>query len=421
MNVIVVGAGVVGVTTAYFLQGNGCQVTVVDRQADPAMECSHANGGFLSAGLSAPWSAPGAVGMAFRSLFDSSAPFKWRPDFSLRQIAWMMRSLKACRPDRFAVNRARLTRLAMYSHACRQHIESAVGIDYRRSQDGVLQIYREPVPRALVDGHVDYLDAMGIAGAFLSPEQVFAMEPALAQSSPGLFGALHLPDDQSGDCRRFTGALAAVVQRQGGMFLWNTPVERIEIDASAHTGTRIKRLISRDVELSADAVVIAAGCDTAMLLDRIVPMPVYPVKGYSMTAPLLDPARAPRHSMFDFSCKTGIARLGDRIRVSGIAEVVGNDHRIDPARCRQLARTFEAIFPKAADLGAPTFWTGFRPTVPDGVPFVCRTPLANLFVNAGHGGSGWSTACGAGKLMADIVAGNRPELDAMDYALRRPD
>ncbi|AXF22407.1 amino acid dehydrogenase [Burkholderia pyrrocinia] len=421
MNVVVVGAGVVGVTTAYFLQDNGCQVTVVDRQADPAMECSHANGGFLSAGLSAPWSAPGAVGMAFRSLFDRSAPFKWRPDFSLRQIAWMMRSLKACRPDRFAVNRARLTRLAMYSHVCRHDIESAVGIDYRRSQDGVLQIYREPVPRTLVDGHVGYLHAMGITGAFLSPEQVFAMEPALAQSSPGLFGALHLPGDQSGDCRRFTGALAAVVQRQGGTFLWNTPVDRIEIEASGRSGTRIKQLISHDVELSADAVVIAAGCDTSMLLDRIVPMPVYPVKGYSMTATLLDPERAPRHSMFDFSCKTGIARLGDQIRVSGIAEVVGNDHRIDPARCRQLASTFEAIFPKAADLGAPAFWTGFRPTLPDGVPFVCPTPLANLFVNAGHGGSGWSTACGAGKLMADIVVGNRPELDAMDYALRRPD
>ena len=419
MHVIIVGAGVMGITTAYFLQKRGCEVTIVDRQSGPAMECSYANGGFFSPGLSAPWSAPGAVGMAFRSLFDKSAPFKWRPDLSLRQIRWMMRSLKECREDRFTINRARLTRLSLYSLACLRQIEADASVDFQRSSGGVLQIYREPVPQVLVDGHLQHLEAMGIAGAFLSPEQLCAIEPALARSTPGLFGALHLPDDLAGDCQRFTSELAHAVQRQGGRFLWNTPVEQFRLGESKTSGSRIEVFVSGSTELRADAYVIAAGCGTPMILDRIVPVSLYPIKGYSMTAPLTHQEHAPRHSLFDFLSKTGMARLGNDIRVSGIAEVVGDDRRLDRGRCQQLANTFEAVFPKASSPGVATFWTGFRPATPDGVPFVSRTPIGNLFINAGHGGSGWSMSCGSGKLMADIVVGGKTDIDATDYALLR--
>jgi len=420
MHVIVVGAGIMGVTTAYYLQSRGCEVTVVDGQDEPATGSSHANGGFFSAGLSAPWSAPGAIGMAFKSQFDKSSAFRWKPDFSLRQITWMMQSLKECKPARFAVNRTRLTRLAMYSQECLADIESSLAIDYQRSQGGILQLYREPVPQALVEGHLRYLETMNIAGAFLSPEQVFALEPALARSAPGLFGALHLPGDLSGDCEAFTRALAGAVLQRGGRFLWNTPIDGLRIEDAGTSGGRVKAVACRGGDLQADAYVFATGTETPMLLQKVVNVPVYPIKGYSMTATLRNMENAPRHSMFDFAAKTGMARLGNQIRVSGIAEVAGYDTRLAPSRSAQLSAIFEQVFPNAVDHRTATFWTGLRPATPDGVPFVSRTPLPNLFINAGHGGSGWSMSCGSGKLMADVVVDGRTDLDASDYALPRP-
>ncbi|MEJ8826513.1 D-amino acid dehydrogenase [Variovorax humicola] len=418
MHVVIVGAGVMGATTAFFLQQRGCVVTVLDQQSGPAEGASHANGGFFSAGLSAPWSAPGAVGMAFKSQFDKSAAFKWKPDFTLRQVTWMLKSLKECRPERFAGNRARLTRMCIYALECLRAVEAAVEIDYERSNDGVLQLYREPVPAALVDGHLKYLETMGVPGTFLSAAQVFAMEPALARSAPGLFGALHLPGDLSGDCAVFTRKLVDAIQRKGGRFLWSTPVERVVVDESGASAGRVMAIACRGgTVIHADAYVFATGAETPRVLKGIVDVPLYPIKGYSMTAPLQDMENAPRHSMFDFATKTGMARLGNEIRVSGIAEVVGYDARLDRARCDQLSAAFEAAFPNAANRRAATFWTGLRPATPDGVPLVSRTRLGNLFINTGHGGSGWSMSCGSGKLMADIVIDGKTDIDANDYAL----
>jgi D-amino-acid dehydrogenase len=419
MHVMVIGAGVMGVSTAYFLQKHGCQVSVIDAHASPARVCSYANGGFLSAGLSAPWSAPGAIGMAFRAQFDKAAAFKWKPDFSLRQITWMMQSLKECHPSRFAVNRARLTRLAMYALDCLRDIEEETGIDFQRSHGGVLQVYREPIPKEQIDGTMRYLDAMHVPCAFLSREQTAALEPALARSAPNLFGALHLPNDYSGDCEIFTRALADVVQAKGGTFLWNTAIDDIVIGKSSTARPCITHVNSRGKELKADAYVFATGIGTPSLLRKIVNVPVYPIKGYSMSAQLKNPDNSPRHSMFDFASKTGMAVIGDQIRVSGIAEVVGYDDKLSLARCEQLASIFESTFPDAADLPNATFWTGLRPATPDGVPFVSRSSIDNVFINTGHGGSGWSMSCGSSKLMADIVMGHTPDIAAADYELSR--
>ena len=417
MHVVVVGAGVMGVTTAYYLQKMGCQVTVVEQHNEAAMECSHANGSFYSAGLSAPWAAPGAIGMAMRSLLDAQAAFKFRPDFTWRQARWICQTMRECHPARFARNRVRLTRLALYARTCLDEIEAAEGIAYDRRAGGVMQLYRHPVIEALIQGHVRHLQAMGIRHQFLSPGEVLALEPALATSSPQLFGALYLHDDSSGDCDRFTRALAQRVAAAGGRFLWNTPIERIQTEATGRGLDRVRSLAVRDADLQADAYVFAAGSFSAALLGGTVDVPVYPIKGYSMTATVTNPERAPRHSIFDFSDKMGMARFENSVRVSGIAEVVGHDRRLTPARCAQLARQFEAIFPEAADTRHATFWAGLRPATPDGVPIISRTRCENLYLNTGHGGSGWSLSCGSGKLVADLVLGHKPELDADDYRL----
>ncbi|WP_338084707.1 MULTISPECIES: D-amino acid dehydrogenase [Burkholderia] len=419
MRVIIVGAGVIGVTTAYFLQQHGCEVQIIDRASAPGMACSYANGGFYSAGLAAPWSAPGAVRMAFAAQFDKSAAFKWRPDFTWRQIAWMMQSLKECRPHRFTINRARLTRLATYAQACLQRIESDLSIDYQRSADGILQVYREPVPRALIDTQLRYLETMGIAADFLPREQVFTLEPALAHSTPHLLGGLRIREDMSGDCHVFTRKLAEVIQAQGGTFTWNTTVESLRTDGSGTTGKRIRALVSQDTEFQADAYVVAAGADTPMLLKSLVDIPVYPIKGYSISAPIVANECAPRHSVFDFATKTGMARLGNEMRISGIAEITGYDRSVNATRCAQLVSAFERAFPGAIDGQCASHWAGLRPATPDGVPLVGRTACENLYVNTGHDGFGWSTSCGSGKLIADIVMGRPADIDAADYALAR--
>lgn len=419
MKVIIVGAGVIGVATAYFLQQQGCQVRIIDRGPAPGTECSYANGGFYSAGLSAPWSAPGAIRMAVASQFDKSAAFKWRPDFTWRQIAWMMRSLKECRPDRFSINRARLTRMSKYALECLRHIESVLPIDYQRSANGVLQIYREPVSQAMIDGHLRYLETMGIAASVLSREQVFTFEPALARSTPHLFAGLHVHDDLSGDCQIFTAKLAEAVEARGGVFDWNTAVKQIHVDQSGAPRAKIRAIASQDTVFRADAYVFAAGADTPMLLKGLADIPVYPIKGYSITAPIATEACAPRHSLFDFATRTGMARLGDRMRISGIAEVAGYGTTLDVARSAQLVAAFEGAFPGAIGRQGATSWTGLRPATPDGVPLVSRTACENLYVNTGHGGSGWSMSCGSGKLMADIVMGRPTDIDATNYALVR--
>ncbi|MDM0069333.1 D-amino acid dehydrogenase [Variovorax sp. J31P207] len=419
MRVLIVGAGIMGITTAYFLQRQGCEVVLLEQQDGPAQGASQANGSFFSAGLSAPWSAPGAIGMALRAQFDPSAAFRWKPDFTWRQATWMLQSMRECHPKRYSLNRARLTRMAAYAQDCLQHIEADLSIDYDRSRQGLMQLYREAVPQSMVDAHLAYLDTMNIRARYLTPDEVREQEPALRRSTPDLFGAIHLPDDLSGDCAHFAQKLLGAVRARGATFVCNAKVQEVRIDASGPSRGRVSGLATTQGDFDADAYVFAAGVESAVLLRGLANLPIYPIKGYSVTAHIRNADAAPRHSMFDFKAKTGMARMGERMRISGIAEVAGYGLQISRARCEQLMKAFEEAFPDAIDAASATFWTGLRPATPDGVPCVCTTDFRNLYINAGHGGSGWSMSCGSGKLMADIVLGRTTDIDAQDYALLR--
>jgi D-amino-acid dehydrogenase len=417
MQVIVVGAGIIGITTAWYLQRLGCQVTVIEQRGEAAMEASYANGAVFSAGLSAPWAAPGAIAMGMRSQFNNRGAFRWIPDGSLAQLRWIAASMRECQPERYAANRRRITALACYARDCLQTIEAAQAIDYNAGTDGILQLYRSPISEGMRQGLISYLSAMNIPFKMLKRDEVFALEPALAASAPQLSGALHLPHDSGGDCRTFSVELAKVVQRQQGRILWNTPVERIE-QSQANNGTRrVQALVAGGQTLQADAYVFATGSFSAPLLRGLVDLPVYPLKGYSFSAPITQQSKAPRHSMFDFGHKIGIARLGDTVRVSGIVEVAGYNQRLTPGRCQQLDQHFEDVFPGAIAPGSAQYWSGLRPATPNGVPIIARAPLDNLFINTGHGGCGWSLSCGSAKLMADMVMGRPTDLNAADYAL----
>jgi D-amino-acid dehydrogenase len=413
VNVVVIGAGIIGVTTAYYLQRLGCTVTVIEERDSAAMVASHANGGIYSAGLSAPWAAPGAIGMALRSQFDPRAAFKLQPDFTLRQLRWVWQSMQACRADRFAANRARLTRLAMYARECLQEIESTEHIRYECGGGGVLQLLRGDLTEAAVAGQLAYLKSMGVPFELLSRDALIALEPALARVQPT--GAVLLPTDSAGDCALFTRRLVAITEARGVTYRWNTTVDHVVTDSP---GGRVRALARAAGDITADAYVVASGVASAELLQGTVNLPIYPIKGYSLTSTIVNPDLAPQRSLFDLKAKMGVARLGNTLRVSGVAEVVGFDESMSPLRRDQMAAQLETICPGAVDPSSAVFWTGLRPATPDGVPIIAKTAHENLFINAGHGGNGWSLSCGSGRLMAELVTNAKSSLSSADYGIR---
>lgn len=406
MKVIVMGAGVIGTTTAYYLAQSGAQVTVIERQPDPAQETSFANAGQVSPGYSTPWAAPGIPLKALKWMLEKHAPLSIKPDGSLWQLRWMLSMLKECNAHRYAINKERMMRLSEYSRACLQALRERTGLQYEQRTGGTLQLFRTQQQMDSVARDIQVLEECGVPYELLASNELAKAEPALARSGATLTGGLRLPNDETGDCNLFTRRLADLACHEGVRFQFNQSVDRLEV-----TGDRITAIHCGQERLTADRYVVAFGSYSRDLLQPVgIELPVYPVKGYSLTVPLVDASLAPVSTVLDETYKIAVTRFDQRIRVGGMAEHSGFDLSLNPKRRATLEMVVSDLFP-GGDLSRATYWTGLRPMTPDSTPIVGGTRLSNLFVNTGHGTLGWTMACGSGKLMSDIVLGTQPEID----------
>ncbi len=414
MKVIVLGSGVIGTTTAYYLARSGADVVVLDRQSGPAQETSFANAGQVSPGYSTPWAAPGIPLKALKWMFQKHAPLSIRPDGSLFQLRWMAAMLKNCSADRYAVNKERMMRVAEYSRGCLRQLRADTGIRYEHRTQGTLQLFRTQAQLDAVQRDVAVLRECGVPYELLDRDQLAMAEPALAQARDRLTGGLRLPNDETGDCQLFTQGLSVIARGLGVDFRFDQPVDGLVTEGGRIAGVRVGGKL-----LTADRYVLAFGSYSRRFLAPLgMDLPVYPVKGYSLTVPLVNPDMAPQSTVLDETYKVAVTRFDNRIRVGGMAELAGFDLRLNPRRRATLEHVVSDLFP-GGDLPQAEFWTGLRPMTPDSTPIIGATPYANLFLNTGHGTLGWTMACGSGKLLADMVTGRKPEIRTDGLALDR--
>ncbi|EGF31521.1 D-amino acid dehydrogenase small subunit [Oxalobacteraceae bacterium IMCC9480] len=414
MRIVILGSGVVGITSAWYLARAGHEVTVLDRQPAPAMETSFGNAGQISPGYAAPWAAPGIPLKAMKWMVQEHAPLAIRPDGSLFQLQWMWQMLRNCSASRYAVNKERMVRLSEYSRDCLRDLRAATGIDYEGRQQGTLQLFRtrQQFDDAAKDMRV--LEQAGVPYELLTSDALAKAEPALAAVSHKLVGGLRLPNDETGDCQLFTTRLAAMAKDLGVQFEYDTPIDALTLD---HTGITGVRCGTRTVK--ADAYVVALGSYSRALLKGLVDVPVYPLKGYSITIPIVDGAMAPTSTILDETYKIAITRFNDRIRIGGMAEIAGFDTSLNPKRRATLEMVVNDLFPQGGDLSQGSFWTGLRPMTPDGTPIVGASPINKLFLNTGHGTLGWTMSCGSASLLADLISGRQPAIAAADLSVFR--
>ncbi len=414
MKVIVLGAGVIGTTTAYYLAKAGAQVTVIDRQNACAMETSYANAGQISPGYSTPWAAPGIPLKALKWMFQRHAPLAIRPDGSLWQLRWMAQMLRNCTAERYSVNKERMMRLAEYSRASLQALRAETGVAYEQRTGGTLQVFRSQAQLDAVQRDVTVLEECGVPYQLLDRDQLAEYEPALAQARDRLVGGLRLPNDETGDCQLFTTRLGAMARDLGVEFRFGQTLTGLSSD-----GQRITGVCVGDQVLSADRYVLALGSYSRDFVASLgLDLPVYPVKGYSLTVPLVDDTLAPRSTVLDETYKIALTRFDKRIRVGGMAELGGFDLRLNPRRRETLEMVTRDLFP-GGDLPAAQFWTGLRPMTPDSTPIVGATRYTNLFLNTGHGTLGWTMACGSGRVVSDLVLNRKPEISTAGLGLDR--
>ncbi|HEY0685396.1 MAG TPA: D-amino acid dehydrogenase [Steroidobacter sp.] len=414
MHVVVVGGGVIGVCSAWYLARRGAQVTLVDRQSAVASETSYANAGQVSPGYSTPWAAPGIPMKALRWMFQKHAPLSIRPDGSLHQLKWMAEMLMNCSPERYAINKERMLRLAEYSRDCLRALRADTGIQYEQRTGGTLQLFRTKQQFEAARQDIAVLERCNVPYELLDARQLASAEPALGRVHGKLTGGLRLPNDETGDCHLFTQRLAHAASQAGVTFRLNREVSGFEA-----RGGRIVSARLGDEQLTADAFVLACGSySRALALPLGIDLPVYPVKGYSLTLPVVSDAAAPVSTVLDETYKVAVTRFDNRIRVGGMAELSGFDKRLLPQRRKTLELVVNDLFPGAGALNQAQFWSGLRPMTPDSTPIVGGSEYRNLFINTGHGTLGWTMACGSGRLIADQVTGYRPEIrtDGLDVS-----
>ena len=417
MRVLVLGSGVIGVCSAWYLARAGFEVTVVERDPGPALETSFANAGQVSPGYAAPWAAPGVPLKALKWLFSRNAPLVIKPGFDPRQYVWLLQMLRNCTAKRYAINKARMLRLARYSTECLNELADELGLDYEARKLGTLQLFRTQAQLDAAGSDIPVLKQYGVPYELLGRAGIVKAEPALADVVHQFVGALRLPDDQTGDCGLFTRLLAERARAAGVELRFNATVEGFETAGDHVTGIRIDGKIER-----ADKYVLALGSYTPGLLAPLgIRLPVYPLKGYSLTVPITDPAMAPMSTVLDETYKVAVTRFDRRIRVGGTAGVCGFDLS-KPARRRvMLERVVAGLYPLGGNPKQGEFWTGLRPATPDGTPVIGGTPCRNLFLNTGHGTLGWTMACGSGRYLADLMAGAMPHIsgDGLDISRYR--
>jgi D-amino-acid dehydrogenase len=418
MRVMVLGAGVIGTSCAYYLARAGHEVVVVDRQRGPALETSFANAGGICPGFAGPWAAPGLPLKVARWLFTRDAPVVLLPRLDPYQWRWLARFLRNCSAERFARNKARMQRIAHYSKACLTELIADTGIAFDHGEGGVLQLFRTEEELAGAEKSARVLTEFGIAHRVIDAQEVLTIEPALRNAAVKLAGGLHLPGDETGDCHKFTAALAELLRQRGVMFMFDTTVKRLLLE-----GTRVAGAATDRGTLEADAYLVALGSEAARILRPLgIDLPIHPVKGYSLTIDFDESVPAPRSSVMDEHYKVMITRLGTRLRVAGIAEIGGFDVSIRPSGPATVLRSLRELFPQAASApgaSAAKAWAGLRPMTPDGPPYLGATRFANLFVNVGQGSNGWTQACGCGRVVADIVSGRGPDIDLEGFGVDR--
>lgn len=415
MKVLILGSGVIGVTSAYYLARAGHEVTVVDRQPEPALETSFANAGEVSPGYSSPWAGPGVPVKAVKWLLMKHGPLVIRPKLDPVMWVWLLKMLRNCTSERYAVNKSRMIPIAEYSRDCLRDLRRDIGIQYDDRAQGTLQLFRY---QAQLDGtgeDIAVLKQYGVPFEVLSREGCIAVEPALSGVKEKFVGGLRLPQDETGDCHMFTQALARHAQALGVRFMFNTGIDRIVTE-----GARVSGVATSAGLLQADAYVLALGSWSSRLVAPLgISLPVYPVKGYSITVPIKDASGAPESTVMDESYKVAITRLGDRIRVGGTAEISGYSDKLYDARRATLDHSLTDLFPRGGDLAKATFWSGLRPMTPDGPPVIGPTQYANLHLNTGHGTLGWTMSCGSGRVLADMLSGKKPEIDVSALTVDR--
>jgi len=413
MRVAVLGAGVVGVTAAWYLAEAGHEVIVIDRQPAPAQETSFANGGQISASHAEPWANPAAPLKILQWLGREDAPLLWRWRADPRQWAWGLRFLRECTASRTRANIAAILRLALYSRTALQTLRRATGIEYDHLERGILHFYSDEREFERAISQAALMREHGCDRVVKNAAECLAIEPALAAGKLRIIGGTYTASDESGDACKFTQELAKHCVRRGVIFRYGVAIESLLPEAGRIAGVGLQ-----DGEaLVADAYVAALGSYTPLLLRPLgMVLSLVPAKGYSATIPLHPGSIAPTVSLIDDRCKLVFSRLGNRLRVAGTAEFAGYDTALNAVRCAALLERALTLFPQAGRRDQVEFWAGLRPATPGNVPLIGRTSYSNLFLNTGHGTLGWTMACGSGHLLADLVSGRTPEIDAADYA-----
>jgi D-amino-acid dehydrogenase len=404
VKIIVLGAGVIGVSSAWYLAVAGHEVTVIERRDAPGLETSFANGGQISAGHAEPWAKPSVVPQILRWLGREDAPLLFRPRADWAQWKWGLRFLYECLPGRYERHSRILASLAAYSRECLRALRAEIGIRYDHLERGILQFATNPRD---LEALVRHAKAMG--QDVKSASECLALEPALEHSNDPVLGGVYNPNDESGDAYRFTQELARLAASRGVLFRFGTAIRAIE---AADSDVKAVRL-STGESVSADAYVVSLGSYSPLLLKPLgVRIPVYPLKGYSITLPLGpgEASAAPTVSLTDEAFKIVISRLGNRLRAAGTAELTGYDTSVNPVRCAAIARRIRDLFPGLGAITTVENWSGLRPATPNNVPVMGKTKFRNLYLNTGHGTLGWTLACGSGSVLADLISGRRPQV-----------
>lgn len=433
MKTIVLGAGIIGISTAWHLLERGHEVIVVDRQGDAAQETSFANAAQISVSYCEPWANREAPWKALKWMFDKEAPLLFRPQLDPQQWRWCLQFLAQCNDAAFERNVAQLVALGAYSHAALKDVVRATGIEYHRLERGIAHFYTDQKSFEDAGRAVEVMRRYGVQRRLVSREELFQIEPAFQAYGAHITGGTYTSTDESGDARVFTQQLARRCAERGAQFLWRHDIVRLNQAGGAIESVAVRACQEsaggqkdpKTQNLQADAVVVACGSYSAPLLRSVgVDLPIYPGKGYSATFPLLRPEAAPMVSAIDDGKKIAMSRLGNVLRVAGTIELNGWDLTLDStlarARCHMLSRRIETILPGVCDTrtpeegGDPQYWTGLRPATPTNIPFIGRTRVGRLWVNAGHGTLGWTHGAGSGKAMAELISGERPAM-AFDF------
>jgi D-amino-acid dehydrogenase len=415
MKILVLGSGVIGTTSAYFLARAGHEVTVVDRQPAPALETSFANAGEVSPGYSAPWAGPGVPLKAIQWMLMHHSPLVIKPMLDPKMWRWGAQMLRNCTSARYALNKSRMVRLAEYSRDMLKVLRQETGIAYDQRMQGTLQLFRTQKQMDGTAKDIEILKQYGVPFELLPGDAYLKDEPGLAPVKDKFVGALRLPGDETGDCFKFTQNLAKMAEALGATFKFG-----VDIKGFQHSGATINGVETSQGLLTADQYVVCLGSYSPLLVKPLgLQLPIYPVKGYSLTLPVTNPAFAPESTIMDETHKVAVTRLGSRIRVGGTAELGGFDLALRAARRRTLDFVVSDLFPNGVDLSQGEFWTGLRPMTPDGTPIVGPTKIPKLMLATGHGTLGWTMAAGTGKVIADLVSGKTPDISLDGLGLDR--